>query len=80
VDVVLHEAALGSVPRSIANPLDTHATNVTGFLNMLVAARDAKVGASSTPPRARPTATIRACPRSRISSAARSRRTARAST
>ena len=43
VDVVLHQAALGSVPRSIANPLDTHATNVTGFLNMLVAARDAKV-------------------------------------
>lgn len=42
-DVVLHQAALGSVPRSIADPLATHATNVTGFLNMLVAARDAKV-------------------------------------
>lgn len=44
VDVVLHEAALGSVPRSIADPLATHAANATGFLNMLVAARDAGVG------------------------------------
>ncbi len=43
VDVVLHEAALGSVPRSLADPLGTHAANATGFLNMLVAARDAKV-------------------------------------
>ncbi|MEG0821674.1 MAG: SDR family oxidoreductase [Burkholderiaceae bacterium] len=42
VDVVLHEAALGSVPRSIDNPLATHAANATGFLNMLVAARDAR--------------------------------------
>ena len=41
VDVVLHEAALGSVPRSIEDPLRTHAANATGFLNMLVAARDA---------------------------------------
>src|SRR4030095_14411832 len=41
--VVLHEAALGSVPRSIADPLLTHAANATGFLNMLVAARDAGV-------------------------------------
>jgi len=40
VDYVLHQAALGSVPGSIANPLDTHANNVTGFLNMLVAARE----------------------------------------
>lgn len=39
VDFVLHQAALGSVPRSIANPLDTHASNSTGFLNMLEAAR-----------------------------------------
>jgi UDP-N-acetylglucosamine 4-epimerase len=39
---VLHQAALGSVPRSIANPQLTNDTNVTGFLNMLVAARDAK--------------------------------------
>jgi UDP-N-acetylglucosamine 4-epimerase len=44
VDVVLHQAALGSVPRSIRDPLRTHAANVTGFLNMLVAARDADVG------------------------------------
>lgn len=41
VDVVLHQAALGSVPRSLADPLTTNAANVTGFLNMLVAARDA---------------------------------------
>ncbi|MGQ5523143.1 SDR family oxidoreductase [Chitinimonas sp. PSY-7] len=43
VDYVLHQAALGSVPRSLANPLATNAANVDGFLNMLVAARDAKV-------------------------------------
>ncbi|HZW21688.1 NAD-dependent epimerase/dehydratase family protein [Noviherbaspirillum sp.] len=43
VDYVLHEAALGSVPRSIHDPILTNANNVTGFLNMLVAARDAKV-------------------------------------
>lgn len=43
VDFVLHQAALGSVSRSIDDPLTTNATNVTGFLNMLVAARDAKV-------------------------------------
>ncbi|HMW18136.1 MAG TPA: SDR family oxidoreductase [Accumulibacter sp.] len=40
VDFVLHQAALGSVPRSLANPLVTHAANIDGFLNMLVAARD----------------------------------------
>jgi UDP-N-acetylglucosamine 4-epimerase len=43
VDIVLHEAALGSVPRSIEDPLRTHASNVTGFLNVLVAARDAGI-------------------------------------
>lgn len=43
VDYVLHQAALGSVPRSIANPIDSHKANVDGFVNMLVAARDAKV-------------------------------------
>lgn len=43
VDYVLHQAALGSVPRSIANPIDSHRANVDGFINMLVAARDAKV-------------------------------------
>jgi UDP-N-acetylglucosamine 4-epimerase len=43
VDYVLHHAALGSVPRSIVDPLATHEVNVTGFVNMLVAGRDAKV-------------------------------------
>jgi len=43
VDYVLHQAALGSVPRSIALPLDSHRANVDGFVNMLIAARDAKV-------------------------------------
>lgn len=42
-DYVLHEAALGSVPRSIKDPITTNEVNVGGFLNMLVAARDAKV-------------------------------------
>ena len=42
VDYVLHQAALGSVPRSLEDPLATHAANNTGFINMLVAARDAK--------------------------------------
>lgn len=42
-DVLLHQAALGSVPRSIADPLATHAANVDGFVNVLVAARDAGV-------------------------------------
>lgn len=43
VDFVLHQAALGSVPRSINDPITTNASNVSGFLNMLVAARDASV-------------------------------------
>ena len=43
VDYVLHEAALGSVPRSIADPITTNETNIIGFLNMLTAARDAGV-------------------------------------
>lgn len=43
VDYVLHQAALGSVPRSLADPITTNAANITGFLNMLVAARDAGV-------------------------------------
>ncbi|MDA8093807.1 MAG: NAD-dependent epimerase/dehydratase family protein [Betaproteobacteria bacterium] len=42
-DFVLHQAALGSVPRSLEDPLTTNACNITGFLNMLVAARDAGV-------------------------------------
>jgi len=43
VDYALHQAAIGSVPRSFADPLATHAANTTGFLNILLAARDAKV-------------------------------------
>ena len=43
VEYVLHEAALGSVPRSIKDPATSNAVNVGGFLNMLIAARDAKV-------------------------------------
>ena len=43
VDYVLHEAALGSVPRSIKDPITTNEVNIGGFLNMLVAARDAKI-------------------------------------
>lgn len=43
VDYVLHQAALGSVPRSLENPVNTNSTNIDGFLNMLVAARDERV-------------------------------------
>jgi UDP-N-acetylglucosamine 4-epimerase len=43
VDYVLHQAALGSVPRSIADPITTNAANITGFLNMLQAAKEAEV-------------------------------------
>tara|TARA_R110000868_G_scaffold293806_1_gene554283 strand:+ start:13325 stop:14323 length:999 start_codon:yes stop_codon:yes gene_type:complete len=43
VDYILHQAALGSVPRSINDPITSNAVNVSGFLNMLVAARDANV-------------------------------------
>ena len=43
IDFVTHQAALGSVPRSIKNPLHSHQVNVDGFLNMLIAARDANV-------------------------------------
>jgi UDP-glucose 4-epimerase len=43
VEVVFHQAALGSVPRSVADPLTTHEVNITGTLNVLLAARDAGV-------------------------------------
>ncbi len=43
VDYVLHQAALGSVPRSIEDPIDTNRANIDGFLNMLVASKDASV-------------------------------------
>src|SRR5207244_4870131 len=44
-DLVFHQAALGSVPRSLKDPLTSHQVNVDGTMNMLVAARDAKVSA-----------------------------------
>lgn len=43
VEFVLHQAALGSVPRSVEDPITTNSVNISGFLNMLVAARDAKI-------------------------------------
>ena len=43
VDYILHQAALGSVPRSIENPINTNKANIDGFLNMLVAAKDSNV-------------------------------------
>jgi len=43
IDFVLHHAALGSVPRSIEDPIQTNESNISGFINMLVAARDANV-------------------------------------
>ena len=43
IDFVIHQAAIGSVPRSVEFPLNTHASNTTGFLNMLNAAKEAKV-------------------------------------
>ena len=42
-DYVLHQAALGSVPRSVVDPINTHNSNINGFLNMLIAARDSNV-------------------------------------
>src|SRR5690606_34787082 len=50
VDYVLHQAALGSVPRSIADPITTNAANITGFLNMLTAPRQAHVKSFTTAP------------------------------
>ena len=43
VDYVLHQAALGSVPRSLLDPISTNETNISGFLNMLVAAKEANI-------------------------------------
>ncbi len=43
VDIVLHQAALGSVPRSVADPITSNRSNITGFLNILTAAKDAKI-------------------------------------
>ena len=65
VDYVLHQAALGSVPRSIEDPVRTNRANIDGFLNMLVAARDAKVRrfVYASPLPVPPMATIRICRR-----------------
>ena len=43
IDYVLHQAAIGSVPRSIKDPITTNKSNITGFLNLLLAAKNAKV-------------------------------------
>ena len=43
IDIILQEAALGSVPRSLNDPATTNSVNISGFLNMLIAARDARV-------------------------------------
>lgn len=51
VDYVLHQAALGSVPRSIDDPWNTHDTNLNGFMRMLIAARDAGVRRPPRPAR-----------------------------
>ncbi len=61
VDYVLHQAALGSVPRSIADPITTNAANITGFLNMLTAARDARVKSFTYAASSSPMVTIRHC-------------------
>lgn len=61
VDYVLHEAALGSVPRSIADPIATNETNISGFLNMLTAARDAEVKALPMQPAVQPMGIILHC-------------------
>lgn len=80
VEFVLHQAALGSVPRSLDDPIASNATNIDGFLNMLVAARDAEARSLPTPPAAPPTATTPPYPRSKTSSASRSRPTLSPST
>lgn len=61
MEYVLHEAALGSVPRSIKDPVTTNEVNISGFLHMLVAARDAGVRRLSLPPVLRHTATVPPC-------------------
>jgi len=57
-DFVLHHAALGSVPRSIEEPITANHANITGFVNMLVASRDARVSDSFMRHPARPTVII----------------------
>ena len=74
-DFVLHHAALGSVPRSIEDPILTNASNVSGYLNMLVAARDQKVRRFVYAASSSPTEIIPTCRKSNPSSACRCRPT-----
>ena len=67
VDYVLHQAALGSVPRSIQDPILSNEVNVSGFLNMLVAARDNRVKRFVLQPAHLPMATQRYCQKLKIS-------------
>ena len=76
VDVVIHLAALPSVPRSVQDPLTTTEVNVTGTLNVLLAARDATCAGWCWPRRRRSTAPTTSCPSTRSSSRTRSRPTA----
>ena len=80
VDIVLHQAALGSVPRSIKDPIASHQHNVDAFLNVLCGARRTRASAAWCTRRARrSTAITRACRSSRTGSASRCRRTRRPS-
>ena len=76
VEVVFHEAAIPSVPKSMAEPVENHDANATGTLRVLEAARRPACAGSSTPRRRPRTATSRRCPRSRRCRRSRSRRTA----
>lgn len=71
VNHVLHQAALGSVPRSLADPLRSHASNVDGFLHMLTAVRRPASSVSCMPPAAPSMAITPRCPRSNPTSASR---------
>jgi len=73
VDYVLHEAALGSVPRSIADPIATNLANINGFLNMLWPRGMLGSNVLSTQPAVLHMATILRCRRSRIVLASRCR-------
>ena len=80
VDIVLHQAALGSVPRSMKDPIASHQHNVDAFLNVLVGARRTPACSASSTRRARRcTAITRGCRSTRTGSASRCRRTRRPS-
>ena len=78
-DVVFHQAALPSVPRSVQDPLTSNATNITGTLNVLSRPATPACGGSSSPRRPRSTAAARRCPSARTSCRCRSRPTRRQS-